>query len=104
MLQALSGPICPDTVLLFEPRISYPALRVTEINFLFRFDRFLKQFVKKIAKKIEKIEFFKFSNFVIFFPEIFRIFFRSFDLAITYREFWNLAQKIRHDSLYPKIK
>ena len=29
----------PDTVLLFEPRISYPALRVTKINFYLNFDR-----------------------------------------------------------------
>ena len=71
MSQALSGTICPYTVLLFEPRISYPALRVTLINFLFRFGRFLQQLAKKFAKKIEKIKFFKFSNFVIFFPKFF---------------------------------
>ena len=56
----------PNTVLLFEPRIRYPALRVTVRNFLFKFNRFLKQFAKKIAKKSEKIDFFKIFDFVIF--------------------------------------
>ena len=68
-----------DTVLLFEPRISYPALRVTEINFLFRFDRFLKQFAKKIAKKIEKK-----SNFQNF--RILSFFFQNF--SNLYPNFW----------------
>ena len=56
----------PDTVLLFEPRIRHPALRVTARNFLFTFTRFFEQFAKKIAKKSEKIDFFKIFDFVIF--------------------------------------
>ena len=48
-----------------------PQLGGASGNFLFRFGRFFDQVVKKIAKKIEKIKFFTFSNFVIFFPKFF---------------------------------
>ena len=81
----------------------YPALRVTEINFLFRFNRFFRRCAMKIAKKIETIEFFKFSKFCHFFPKFFENFVRIFALAIIYREVRRCTQKIRHNLLFPEM-
>ena len=73
MSQALSVTICPDTVLLFEPRMRYPALRVTAMNFLFRNARFYCKFTVNFDKKFEIFNFFIFfifgKNFAIRNPQ-----------------------------------
>ena len=61
----------PDTVLLFEPRMNHPALRVTRINFFFEINRFLRKFTKKMDEKLRKNNFFKFSIFYIFLCKLF---------------------------------
>ena len=53
----------PDTVLLFEPRISHPALRVTLTKKIFKIKRRFGKFIKKTCKKFEKTIFFTFSIF-----------------------------------------
>ena len=62
MLQALSGTICPDTVLLFEPRISYPALRVTLLKIYLKWFDFSAKLLKNLMK-ITKIRIFHFYHF-----------------------------------------
>ena len=73
MSQALSRPICPDTVLLFEPRISYPALRVTKSKKLFKINRFFCKLALKIDENSKKIDFSFFSlfskNFAVSYPK-----------------------------------
>ena len=63
----------PDTVLLFEPRISYPALRVTKSKKLFKINRFFCKLALKIDKISKKIDFSFFSlfskNFAIGYPQ-----------------------------------
>ena len=103
MLQASSGTICPYTVLLFEPRIDILLYESLKSIFYLDLIDFFSYLLIKLRKKLKKSNFRNFRN-LSFFSEIFRISIRSFNLAITYREFWNLAQKNRHDSLYPKIK
>ena len=61
-----SDSIFPASVLLSEVRMKHPALRVTANNFLFKFNRFFYKFAIKIAKKIEKIDFSKFSILSLF--------------------------------------
>ena len=41
MSHSLSAAICPDTVLLFEPRMRHPALRVIEIIFYLEINDFI---------------------------------------------------------------
>ena len=62
MSQALRGTICPDTVLLFEPRIDYPALRVTAMKLLFENGRLYCEFTQNLAKKL-KISIFSLFSF-----------------------------------------
>ena len=59
---ALRITICPDTVLLFEPRINYPALRVTRINFCLKIMFFL-WFSYKFSMKFTKNHFFSLFQF-----------------------------------------
>ena len=56
----------PDTVLLFEPRIDYPALRVTAIVFILKMNDFFRYFTIKIEKILKKSIFSNFS-FLSFF-------------------------------------
>ena len=89
-----------DTVLLFEPRMRHPALRVI---FVYKYLKFL-YFCFKVCEKIEKIDFFKIFNFVIFFGLRCANFFRIFTLAITYRPEMLIAQIDRLNELSPKMK
>ena len=70
----------PDTVLLFEPRMSHPALRVIEISFLFRFGfLFLEIFIENF-KKMKKLNFFKFFKICHFFDVLRATFYPSHNL------------------------
>ena len=91
MLQALSGAICPDTVLLFKPRMSYPALRVTRINFHLKISVFFSFSLKFSMKFIENQIFSNFS----FFSKNVQNFVPTFDAAIIYRPRRYLAQNHR---------
>ena len=62
MLQALRMTICSATVLLFEARICYPALRVTLTTFYLAMDDLL-QICFKFRQQFEKIHFSKIFTF-----------------------------------------
>ena len=81
MLQAPRLTICPNTVLLFEPRISNPALRVTKINFYLNFDRFSTNLIQ-IWWKIDFHENFRNLHFLSSADATFT---PHFTLAIIYR-------------------
>ena len=91
--------ICPNTVLLFEPRMRHPALRVTFTrNYLKLIDSFANLF-QKLLKIVKNLDF----SFFLFFSKIELTFVRIFDLPITYRpQIW-LAQIDRLDETFPKI-
>ena len=99
LLPALRITICPDTVLLFEPRINYPALRVTRIDFHLKINDFLR-FSYKFSIKFTKNNFFSIFQF---FSKNVQNFVRAKDLAIIYRPRRYLAQNHRWNLLYPKI-
>ena len=70
----------PNSVLLLEPRICYPALRVTK---LFKINRFYREFAIKIYKFLKKYRFFIFLIFFIFseiFAELHPTFYPSHNL------------------------
>ena len=73
MLQTLPETICPDTVLLFESRISYPALRVTSNNDLSKIKRFVWFRLKFSIKFIKNQIFSLFSFFSKIFETLFGI-------------------------------
>ena len=74
-----------DTVLLFEPRMSHPALRVTRMKNRFSIERFLLIYLSLFNQIHEKSIFFHFFHFFQFFSKNVKKFVRIFDLAITYR-------------------
>ena len=100
MSPALRITICPDTVLLFEPRINYPALRVTRIHFHLKINDFLSFSLTFSMKFIENQIF---SIFSIFSKNV-QNFVTAKDLAIIYRPRRYLAQNHRWNLLYPEIK
>ena len=53
----------PNSVLLLEPRICYPALRVIAIKNLFKINGFYRQFAVKIDIFLKKYRFFTFFHF-----------------------------------------
>ena len=83
-----------------EPRMSYPALRVTRINFHLKISVFFSFSLKFSMKFIENQIF---SNFSIFSKNV-QNFVRTFDPAIIYRPRRYLAQNHRWNLLYPEIK
>ena len=103
MLQALSVTICSDTVLLFEPRMSHPALRVTRMKNWFSIERFLLIFLSIFNQIHEKSIFFTFFTFFIFFSKNVKKFVRIFDLAITYRRTRDPRQINHSKKLFPNI-
>ena len=88
-----------DTVLLFEPRMRHPALRVTVTKNLFKINVFLRSSLKF------SIKFDKNSIFSLFslFSKICENFVRIFDLAIMYRRTRDPHQIHRSKKLSPKI-
>ena len=89
----------PDTVLLFEPRMRHPALRVTVINFFLKLIAFYVNLLIKLMKISKKSIFSNFRIFTFFCS----IYVRVFDLAISYRPKPDLAQIIKHTLLFPEI-
>ena len=94
----------PNSVLLFEPRICYPALRVTSIENLFQINRFYRKFALKIDNFLQKYRFFIFFIFFIFFPNFLSTFVRIFILAGTYRPEMLIAQIKAFNEISPKMK
>ena len=81
MLQALRMTICPATVLLFEARVCYPALRVTLTTFYLAMDDLIANLLSILTKNWKNSFF---SNFSLF-AEILRSVIRPFTLQIIYR-------------------
>ena len=81
MSQAPRIAICPDTVLLFEPRMRHPALRVTAIRKYFENKRFFCTIIEENDENLEKYRIFQFFQFYHFFYEIMQTFVRIFTLA-----------------------
>ena len=94
----------PNSVLLLEPRICYPALRVTSMKKLFKIDRFYREFANKIDKFLKKYRFFIFFIFFIFFSKFLSSFVRIFTLAITYRPEMSMAQIKAFNETSPEMK
>ena len=82
----------PNSVLLFEPRICYPALRVTSIQNLFKINQFYRECAIKIDNFLQKYRFFIFFIYFIFVPKFLSTFIRIFTLAVTYRPEMLIAQ------------
>ena len=93
-----------NSVLLFEPRICYLALRVTSIKNSFRINRFYREFAIKIDIFLQKYRFFIFFHFFHFFSKFFSSFFLIFTLAITYRSEMSIAQIKALNEISPEIK
>ena len=91
----------PNSVLLLEPRICYPALRITLMKKLFKIHRSYREFAIKIDKFLKKYEFF---IFLIFFPKFLGNFTPPFALAITYRPEMSIAQIKALDEISPEMK
>ena len=70
----------PNTVLLFEPRICHPALRVTTITNLLEINRFYREFAIKIDNFLKKYRFFIFFIFSEIFAELHATFYPSHNL------------------------
>ena len=83
-----------------EPRMSYPALRVTRIHFHLKINVFFDFSLNFSLKFIENQIFSNFSNF----SKNVQNFIRTFDPAIIYRLRRYIAQNHRWNLLYPKIK
>ena len=93
-----------DTVLLFEPRMSHPALRVTRMKNRFSIERFLLIFLSIFHQIHEKSIFFHFFFlFSFFFSKNVKKFVRIFDLAITYRRTRDPRQINHSEKLSPEI-
>ena len=90
----------PYSVLLFEPRMNHPALRVTAMKKLSKTNRFIRKLLTK-SIKIDKNAIFHFFHF---FRKNVLTFFRIIRLAITYRRRRHLARNIRSDLKFPEIK
>ena len=89
-----------NTVLLFESRISYPALRVTSENNLFKIDWFFGLILKFFNQIYQKFNFFHFFHF---FVKILRSDVRDLNLKIIYRrELW-IAHLKAYTLLCPEI-
>ena len=89
----------PDTVLLFEARISHPALRVTRIQNYFKISNFF-DFRLEFSMKFTKKQIFSLFSFLL---KNARSVFRNFDLDIIYRRARDLGQQIKHTSNPPKM-
>ena len=92
----------PNTVLLFESRISYPALRVTSNNNLFEMSQFF-WFSLEFSIKFTKNQFFSLFLRFSLFRKFLRSDFLNFNLEIIYRgELW-IAHVKAYTLLCPEI-
>ena len=90
----------PDTVLLFEPRMSHPALRVTATHFFWDAIDIIANFPLNLMKS-RKISIFSFFSL---FSKILPVFILPFIPVITYRPKMLIAHSKAFNEISTEIK